>query len=62
MSGVLRTLPLLTPRFQKIAIGRPVSRRVLASRPPVASYRSTCSRTQPLVLGSYSPSNGMTRT
>src|SRR4051794_8228142 len=35
--------------------GRPVSRSVVASVPPEASYRSTCSRTQSMVLGSYSP-------
>jgi len=37
ISGVFRTFPLFTPRFQKIAIGSPVLRRVFASRPSVAS-------------------------
>ena len=45
ISAILRILPLLAPRVVKIATGSPVSRRVLASRPPVASYRSTWSRT-----------------
>src|SRR5699024_10761607 len=36
--------------------GRPVSMRVLPSRPPVRSYRSTWSRTHWEELGRYSPS------
>ena len=58
MSGVLRSLPVLLPRVVTTMIGRPVSRNVLARRPPEASYSATCSRTQPYGLGSYSPSSG----
>src|SRR4051812_17917412 len=58
MSGVLRSLPVLFPRVVTTTIGRPVSRKVLARRPPDASYSATCSRTQPYGLGSYSPSSG----
>src|SRR6187431_1068100 len=58
MSGVLRSLPVLFPRVVTTTIGRPLSRNVLARRPPEASYSATCSRTQPYGLGSYSPSSG----
>src|SRR5690242_6939704 len=59
MSGFLRTLPLFTPRVQNTTMGRPVSRSVFASRPRLASYFSTWSRTHCCELGWYSPSNGM---
>src|SRR3954471_8852848 len=58
MSGVLRSLPDLFPRVVTTTIDRPLSRNVLARRPPDASYSATCSRTQPYGLGSYSPSSG----
>src|SRR6266446_1607995 len=59
ITGVLRTLPLLAPRLVTITTGRPVSRSVVPCVPPELSYSSTWSRTQPRVLGSYSPLTGM---
>src|SRR3990172_8281163 len=56
--GVLRTLPLLLPRVVRMMTGRPVSWKVLPSRPPVRSYVATWSRTRAQGLGSYSPSIG----
>src|SRR5690606_37154698 len=62
MRAILRTLPVRWPRMVTITAGRPVSRRVLPSRPPVRSYSATCSRTHSDVLGSYSPWSAMART
>src|SRR5215469_5224698 len=59
ITGVLRTLPLYTPRLVTITTGKPVSRSVVPRIPPELSYSSTWSRTQAFVLGSYSPSTGM---
>src|SRR5262249_4881883 len=59
ITGVLRILPLLTPRLVTITTGRPVSRSVVPRVPPEPSYSSTWSRTHAAVLGSYSPSTGI---
>src|SRR3954454_1754325 len=59
ISAVLRSLPLLLPRVVTMITGMPVSRSVLASLPPEASYASTWLRTHADGLGSYSPWRGM---
>jgi hypothetical protein len=51
-------LPLWRPRVVKMTTGQLVPASVLASRPSVASYRSTCSRVCFRGLGSYSPVSG----
>ena len=48
---VLRTAPVLFPRLVTMITGKPVSRSVVPSVPPLLSYTSTCSRTQSLVDG-----------
>src|SRR6478672_3042606 len=60
ITGFLRRLPDLAPTDVITTIGSPVSRRVLASCPSLASNFSTCSRTQPALLGTYSPWSVMT--
>src|SRR5580692_5786439 len=59
MTGVLWSLPVLTPRLVTITTG--MSRKVVPSRPPELSYRSTWSLTHCDGLGSYSPVRGMMR-
>src|SRR5271168_1837199 len=59
ITGVLCTLPLLAPLLVTTTVGRPVPGPAVPSVPPELSYSSTCSRTQAVGLGSYSPSTGI---